>query len=469
MRPRSLRTRLALWHAALLAITLLGLAALTLWLLKGILSSTADSALLDYADTTARSIASMVLQNRVNARTERPKFLNKELEEWGRQIQVVDAQTGEIVERSDGLQSHALPRDLTARVNALKGKTTFATRLDLGEYPVRVVTVPVQIGEEIPYLVQAAASLEGLEDALGRASGILLVLTPSVFFISLLGGRLLVGRSLGTVDEITRTAMSINPSSLAQRIVPPGSDDEIARLASAFNEMIGRLDQSFRQIQQFSADASHELKTPLTSIRGQAEVALLAELTPDEYRKTLKSIVDDTERMSAIVENLLLLAKADAGHTQIRKKPVDLAAMALQAFEQTEQAAHRKGVALEIGEIAEASALGDALWLNQITTNLLNNAVKYTPAGGRVCLSVTATDQEALVSVADSGAGIAAKHLPHIFDRFYRVDSGRSRDAGGVGLGLNIAQWAADAHGGRIAVESELGKGTTFTLHLPLA
>jgi heavy metal sensor kinase len=488
IKPRSLRARLALWHAALLALTLVSLSALTFLLLREFLISRADANLEDFADKTARTIAEMLYQSSMPGRSERPRFLNTNLGWGGRQIQVSDARTGEPIEWSDGLARKKLVLHLTARVRGQQGQTTFETYYDLDEFPVRVVTVPVQMGRDVPYLVQAAASLEGIEDALRRASLILLILTPSVFLFSLVGGWLLVGGSLRPVDAMTRAALSIQPGRMDRRIEAPGSDDEIAHLASAFNEMIARLDQSFRRIQQFSADASHELKTPLTSIRGEAEVALMGERTPEEYRRSLRSIVDEVERMSAIVENLLLLARADADQIRMRRERVALEDVVMSAYEQMEPLARRRGVSLDLEAMEEAQVEGDPLWLGQILTNLLNNALKYTPEGGAVKLSLGVVSREsrvesgqshdarltthelreARVSVTDTGHGIPAEHLPHIFDRFYRVDSGRSRDAGGVGLGLNIAQWAAQAHGGRIAVESEIGKGTTFTLCLPL-
>lgn len=467
LRPRSLRARLALWHGALLALTLAGLAALTLWLLSGFLHSRADAALEDYADKTARTIAAG--EYRASLGAPATGLLNKQLQEWGRQIQVVDSRTAAPIEWSDGLASKRLPVSLEARVRAERGQTTFETRRDLGERPVRICTVPVQKGNERPYFVQTAASLEGIEEALQRAGLILLFLTPAVFVVALLGGWFLVGRSLRTVDAITRTAMGIEAKRLDQRIAPPGADDEIARLASAFNEMIARLDQSFRQIQQFSADASHELRTPLTAIRGEAEVALMDPNITEDSRKTLRSIVDSAERMSAIVENLLLLARADARELELRREEIALHEVALSSYEQLEPLARRKGIALEIGNLDEATVKGDPLWLGQILTNLLNNAIKFTQEGGQVTLSLNVVDGEARLSVADTGQGIAPEHLPKLFDRFYRTDAGRSRDAGGVGLGLNIAQWAAQSHGGRIEVTSEVGKGSVFSLVLPLA
>ena len=272
---------------------------MTLLLLRGVLSSRLDGALADYAEKTAANVATALYQDSVHGRREPQHFFTSAIRrEWGRELQLVDARTGNVRDTTAGLADTRLPTDMDERLNALAGRPTFNTRTNLGEYPVRVVTYPVRLGKEVPYLVQAAESLGGIEEALARTSSILLVLTPSVLVLALVGGWILVGRSLQPVGAMTRTALAMEPGRLAHRIESPGTDDEIARLADAFNQMMERLDRSFRQIQQFSADASHELKTPLTSIRGAAEVALMGEREPEEYRRTLRSIVDDVERMS---------------------------------------------------------------------------------------------------------------------------------------------------------------------------
>lgn len=479
-RPRSLRAQLALWHGGLLALTLLLLSAFTYVLLRQFLNSRADAALETYAETTSKNIAALLYhQETLHPGTpldEKQFVSNDDLQSWGRYVQVINPY-GTKVAYSDALRTLSLPVSNETMIRGFQQRkpATFETEYNLGEYPVRIVTVPVQMGEKVPYLVQVGASVEGVEAALQRAAVILLVLTPSIFLIALLGGWWLVGRSLKPVDDMTQAALSIESKRLDLRLVPPRTDNEIGRLAAALNEMIARLDKSFRQVERFSADASHELKTPLTSIRGEAEVALMSNLPPEEYRKTLRSIVEETERLSSIVNNLLLLSRADADQVRLKQEPLSLDEVALASYEPMERLARRKNITLDIEAMDSVRLLGDALWLGQLITNLLHNAINYTPEGGSVVLSLAHVPDpnapegpgSAVLRVRDTGPGIPAEHLPHLFDRFYRVDSGRSRDQGGSGLGLNIARWIAESHGGQISVTSEVGKGTTFTVRLP--
>jgi len=477
---RSLRAQLALWHGGLLALTLILVASLTYIVLRQVLSSLADAALQDYADKTARNIAGALYSAEkmaprgVLSDEERRQVVKSLVDttSWGRFVQVDDPQ-GLPIAWADALRTQKFPDRTETRVHILshQQRVAFDTLTDPGPYPMRVVTVPVEMGPRIPFLVRVGAPVEGVEEAIHRVSTLLLVLTPSVFVIALAGGWILVGRSLKPVDEMTRAALSIESRRLDLRLVPPSPDNEIGRLASALNEMIARLDRSFRQTERFSADASHELKTPLTTIRGEAEVALMGERTPEQYRSTLRSIVEETERLSEIVNNLLLLSRADADQVRLKREPVALDQVAMQAFEPMERLAHRKNISLDIQEMEEIILPGDALWLQQLITNLLHNAINYTPEGGTVTLSLVREDageEAAVLSVRDTGPGIPAEHLPYIFDRFYRVDSGRSRDQGGSGLGLNIARWVAESHGGTLTAASTPGLGSTFTVRLPL-
>ncbi len=479
LRPRSLRAQLALWHGLLLALTLLLLAAFTYLLLREYLNHSADAALTEFAETTSKDIASAVYHYHtlhgdqpLDPDTERRFIDNNDLQSWGRYVQVIDPE-GHAVAISDALRTNRLPVPsetlLACRTTA---RPVFDTVTTLGQYPVRMVTLPVMLGDRIPYLVQVGASVEGVEGALQRALFILLVLTPSIFLIALLGGWALVGRSLRPVDEMTRAALSIGSNRLDLRIAPARTDNEIGRLAAALNEMIARLDRSFQQIERFTADASHELKTPLTAIRGEAEVALMSTSTPPDIRLTLESIIAETERLSTIVNNLLLLSRADADQVRLKQEPVALHEIVLAAFETLERLASRKNITLDFAEMEDVIMEGDALWLQQLFTNLIHNAILYTPEGGQVTLALKTermgAGRNAVFSVSDTGSGIGDEHLPFLFDRFYRVDSGRSREQGGSGLGLNIARWVAESHGGNIAVASALGSGSVFTVRLPL-
>jgi len=464
---KGLRAHLCLWHAGLMALTLLLLAGFTYALLGGVLHSRADAALTELADTTARQIA-IALYSQPRAASERryPAFLSDDLRNWGRYIQLVDPQS-HILEKSDGLDTHPLPVSARALRRGLEGRTTLETFPGLGEHPVRVATVPVQMGSRVPLMVQAGTSLEGVEAALQRTGWILVVLTPLVFLLALVGNYIVVGRTLGRVDLLTQTALEIQHSNLQRRIRHTGPQDEIGRLASAFDEMIARLDQSFQQVRRFSADASHELKTPLTAIRAEAELGLMADMSPEGYRQSLTSVLESAERMSEIVESLLLLARADAGQQLLRRETVDLAELTLETVDRLTGMAERHGVRVEMVESGEAMTEGDPLWIGQIASNLISNAVKYTPREGRVEVRVRPSDGWAELMVRDTGIGIAADDLPHIFDRFYRVDKGRARATGGTGLGLSITRWATEAHGGEIAVQSTPGEGSVFTVRFP--
>jgi heavy metal sensor kinase len=480
LRPRSLRAQLALWHGLLLATTLLLLAAFTYLLLREYLNHSADAALTEFAETTSKDVAAAVYHyhtlhpdQTLPPETERRFIDTNDLQSWGRYVQVIDSD-GHAVAFSDALRTNKLPVPSETLLAArMTGKPVFDTVRTLGQYPVRMVTLPVQLGSRVPYLVQVGASVEGVEGALQRALFLLLVLTPAIFLIALMGGWALVGSSLRPVDEMTRAALRIESKRLDMRIAPPRSDNEIGRLAGALNEMIARLDRSFQQIERFTADASHELKTPLTAIRGEAEVALMSEQSA-ETRAALQSIVAETERLSSIVNNLLLLSRADADQVRLNHEPVALHEIVLTTFETLERLARRKSIALDFAEMDEVTIYGDSLWLQQLFTNLIHNAIHYTPEGGSVTLSLTTTVAGeppapfACFSVADTGLGIPPEHLPFLFDRFYRVDSGRSREQGGSGLGLNIARWVAESHGGRITISSTVGQGSVFSVFLPI-
>jgi heavy metal sensor kinase len=297
---------------------------------------------------------------------------------------------------------------------------------------------------------------------------IFLVLIPIALAVSIFGGFALAHKSLQPVVEITTRARRITAENLDQTIPIRKVDDEIGRLTSTFNEMIRRLHDSFNQTRQFSADASHELRTPLTIMRGEIELALRSTKTPEEYRRVLQSSLEEIMRMSAIIDSLLLLAKADQGNYQAEFSEVNLRELVEELYEDSEALAERKKIRVTLRRAGQITIVGDKVRLRQLFLNLVDNAIKYTPEGGSVTLSVEQQNGSAVFQVEDTGIGIPADEQDKIFDRFYRVDKARSREAGGSGLGLSIAKWIVDLHRGTIAVSSQMNKGSVFTVRLPL-
>lgn len=317
--------------------------------------------------------------------------------------------------------------------------------------------------------VYVAYPISEVNEVLGNLFSIFLFLIPVALVLSVGGGWFLAARSLKPVDDITRAARAITAHQLDRRIQYTGVDDELGRLVATFNGMISRLQLSFGQVQQFSSDASHELRTPLTILRGELELALRRrKSTAEEYRAVLSSALEETIRMTTIVDNLLTLAKADIGAAPAPMQDVWLRPLVQELSEDSEMLAQRKRIALRVTALDDALVSGDPVRLRQLLLNLIDNAIKYTPEGGTVELSLTRGSGTAAVTVKDTGIGIPAEELSKVFDRFYRVDKARSREMGGSGLGLSIAKWIADIHNGTLTVQSAVNVGSTFTVTVPL-
>jgi heavy metal sensor kinase len=392
----------------------------------------------------------------------------------GKFIQVLD-ESGQIGKKSDNLKNVQLPISLNALKNASKGLITFETNRSIGNAPLRIITFPVLENSHIAKIIQVASSLEDVEDALNTLFIILMVTVPLALMIASLGGQFLAYKALKPVDNITQTARLITSQNLNQRIKPPKVKDEIARLIETFNEMISRLDQSFRQIKQFTSDASHELKTPLTILKGEVEVTLRKERESPEYQQTLKSNLEEINRMSQIVDDLLLLSKADSGELRLNKEDLNLTEILNEVVSQMNILAQSKRLRIETSNHQEeVHIFGDALRIRELFLNLISNGIKYSEEGGSIRISLVKDNRYDLrnplvkIIVSDTGIGIAEEDQKRIFDRFFRVDKARSREQGGSGLGLSICKWIVEAHQGEIEVESEIGKGSSFIVKLPL-
>ena len=484
MHFRSLRFKLTLWYVLILGILLISFSSFLYLTLSKSLRRDVDNKLRSLAELIASESASPMSKFGF-ANIDQTLEVSMNLKPIGKFIQVLD-ESGNIGRKSDNLKNVQLPISLTALKNASRGLITFETNRSFGNTPLRMITFPVVENNHVTKIVQIASSLEEVEDALNTLFIILIITVPLALMVASLGGQFLAHKALKPVDHITQTARMITSQNLNQRIIPLKVKDEISRLIETFNEMISRLDQSFRQIKQFSSDASHELKTPLTILKGEVEVTLRKERSSQEYQQTLKSNLEEINRMSQIVEDLLLLSKADTGQIRLNKEDINLTEILNDVVAQIELLARSKGLHLSTSNHhQDIYILGDVLRIRELLMNLIENGIKYTEEGGSIHISLQKEAPPPVLNlsewegrekgkfvkiiVSDTGIGIAKEDQERIFNRFFRVDKARSREQGGSGLGLSICKWIVEAHQGEIEVESELGKGSSFTVKLPLS
>jgi heavy metal sensor kinase len=452
----SIRWRLTLWNVAGLAVVLAGFAVLVYGLLAHAHYERIDRQL----RTEFRELQEG--QEPTPMRREQLRHWIAELKEHENCFCIVFDPRGQVVERTEELSADSIAG---------------VPPEEPGEPCLRDMTVPilgrqrVMAGSPWPgdrlFTAVLLAPLEEVDQELGRLRAALLLAVPAVLAASGGWGYLMARKALAPMDRLRRSTEEITAAQLDRRLPVANAHDELGRLTQTVNAMIARLERSFAEIRRFTADASHELRTPLAVIRTEAEVALARPLDPGEYRNLLGSILEECERLTRLTEQLLALAREDAGVERPQER-LDLSAVVRGVVEDLRPLAEARGVQLRAEANGALPARGDALRLRQVFLNVVDNAIKYTPPGGAVAVRVHSDDGRAVVTVCDSGIGIPPEHLPHVFDRFYRVDKGRSREQGGTGLGLSIAQRIVAAHGGRIELTSTPGHGTTCTVSLPV-
>jgi heavy metal sensor kinase len=457
----SLRLRLTLWYLVLLAVILAAFCAGVYMVMRGQLYHNLD----DSVENRANILLGVILFDD-NRPTLTGTVFSQDPDADESFVRVFD-ESGRVTFENRAFEGDP-PIDSGALERALAGKDSTRT-VDVEDTPLRLRTFPVERDGEVLGVLEVGQPEDDVRETLRVLLLILAVAYPVTLGGASLGGLFLASRALSPIDSLTRLARRLSAEDLSQRLNLKLPDDEVGRLARTFDEMLERLDDAFRRQRRFTADASHELRTPLTAIKGQVEVALERDRDAESYREVLRSVNSDADRMIRLVGSLLTLARADAGQVTIHREHVDIGGVVTDAVDHVRQEADRAGVSLEVRPENDVRVMADPDLILQLTLNLLDNAVKYSSArGGSVTVSWQKTGRYAELVVSDTGAGIPAEHLPRIFDRFYRVDTARSRADGGAGLGLSISRWIAEVHGGSIQAESTAGEGSRFTVRLPV-
>jgi len=458
VRPLGLRARLALWYGGVLLVVLLLVSALSYAALRWTLLSDVDSTLQVVAQVvrdTGYPRGPVVTSPEAQLRALfGPDFYDQFL-------QLLDPE-GALESEPPSRQ---LPLSNVARENARRGVPTFETMEAVGNEPVRVLTMPVVRGGRLVNLIQVGIPLRRTREALTSYLHILLALVPLGLGLALAGGALVARWALEPVGLMSRTARRITAQDLTERIPVRGAGDELDHLAGTLNAMLTRLEAAFAEVRRFAADAAHELRTPLTSLRGELEVGLRADRSPAEYRQVLESTLESAERLVRLAEDLLALSRATAGGVA-RSAPVDIEALVMGVLDAGVRLAQGRGVTVRLGAVAPAVVSGDATALDRALLNLVDNAVRYTPAGGKVEISATPSDGSVEIAVQDSGPGIAPQDAERVFEPFVRLDAGRTKEPSGSGLGLAIARSIVEAHGGALTLHSAPEGGSRFTIRL---
>ena len=333
--------------------------------------------------------------------------------------------------------------------------------------PYRIISTPVYRNGKFSEIIQLGTHLRFARRNLARFRNNILIALPIILILGTLGGWVLARRSLAPIGYIASKTRSITSKNLSDRLMARGTDDEMDDLIRTINEMIARLESSFKGMAEFTADVSHELKTPICAMRGEAEVLLFKERKADEYQEGLVHFIEQFDHLNQMINDLISLSKFDSTQVELKMAPLRLDLLVNDLCNLFQVLAEQKNIVLETGTVEEVAVSGDKVRLQQLFTNLIDNAIKYTSKGS-IQITVERNKDSAVVRIKDTGIGIPKEEREKIFKRFYRIDKSRSKETGGVGLGLSIAEWIAHAHQGRIEVESEPNRGSTFAVYLPL-
>jgi len=460
-RPLNVRTRLTLWYLGVLATALVIYGASSSLFLVFQLRSQMDHRAIEELETIKGLLSfapdgKLLFHSNYQDQSYPTKMLDPLIE--------VLADDGTLLYRNELLGNRSLGASL--QTGETSGSYTMRSlRLSDG-MPVRLVSRKYIIDGH-PRVIRLGLSEESLWQRFWQIVAGLLAGLPFVLVFAGLGGYFLARRALGPIERMARRVHEINAERLNARLDVENPHDELGLLSSTFNETLARLERSFEQLRRFTADASHELRTPLTAIRSVGEVGLQKSGAAEDYREVIASMLEESGRLTRLVDSLLTIARADAGQIQLERTAIRLIPLVRDVTSLLEVLAEEKAqkVSIDGDETLEVEA--DGAILRQVLTNLLDNAIRYSYPGGAITVRVLSDDHSAVIEVEDNGPGVPAEHRDKIFDRFYRIDSGRSRDTGGAGLGLAIAKWGAEAHGGRVELRCPAVGGCIFRLVMP--
>ena len=465
----SVRTRLTLWYASVLAVSLVAFALLVYYAAARIFYERQDESLRSTAETVASAYMQELEEEGSIAKAN--DVVLAQMVFPNRYVEVVDTE-GRLVAQSSNLVGHSLTLPATTLSEARQRSVGFVVSktIESESLGVRVAAVPLSKNSNNPFgFAVVAESLNVIEGGLRRLRRDFFAGVPLVLLVASLGGYFLARKSLAPIALMNAQTQRITAENLSSRLDVTNPRDELGQLATTINALLARLDATFTEQQRFIADASHELRTPLAVLRGETEVALEQNRGAEDYRESLALIKDEAERLTRIVENLFILARQPVDQHSIMKEPLRLNEVVSECVRSAQVLATQRGLRLHLdGATSEVNFTGDDEMLKRMLLNLLDNAVKYTAPGGDVGVALSTQNGSARIVVTDSGIGIPASDRPRIFDRFYRVDKARSRALGGAGLGLSIAKWIVEAHGGTIAVQSAPKQGSEFIVQLPL-
>jgi two-component system OmpR family sensor kinase len=462
----SFRTRLAIGHLAAIVVVLVLTAAGGYWTLSRAVHDQLDAALLALAETELGMLAEDSTQP-VRIHEVPPGPAPPSFDRLDRLVQVVDAD-GMVVARSANLGAARLPTPPALLARLAAGEVVFETLSGYGTEPTRMVSVPVRAHGHLR-AIQVAGSLDDVNHVVHSAS-VLFVATGVALLLAVgAAGALLTRRVFSAIDDVVQQARRIGEADLGKRLPHPGTPDEIGRLVDTLNDMLARLEHGFEAQRRFTADASHELRSPLSRLRTELEVALRRPRDAAEYVETMRSCVEEVERLTLLVEELLVLARLDAGQERGPTETVSLNTLAEEAVRRLEPMAREHQVRIVLDPappVTAAVARGPA---SLVLANLLDNAVKFSVPQGCVTVRLATDGAHAVISVSDDGPGISISELPYLFERFFRGSAARAGAAPGVGLGLALSQAIVHAHGGSIDASNLSRGGALFTVRLPLA